>query len=151
MTIEEQLNARLTEAMRARSEREVSVLRMVKSQATVARSAPGFSGKTDDAFWSDVIARYVKQQKKAIAEFEKAGDAGREQIAALEFEVDYLAPFLPAVLSEEEVRELVKTAIAKTGAVGPKMLGKVMGFVMKDHKGKVDAAMVKRLAAEELG
>jgi uncharacterized protein YqeY len=151
MSIEEELTTRLKQAMRDKNARELGVLRMVKTQGQAARTAPGFEGETDDAFWTDVIARYVKQQKKALVEFAKGGEQGAENVAQIEYEVEYLAPFLPAQLGEEEVRALVRQGIAETGAAGAKMAGKVIGWVMKGHRDQVDAALVKRIATEELG
>jgi uncharacterized protein YqeY len=150
MTIEEQIMTRMKNAMREKHEAELAVLRMVKSQAQIARSAPGFGGKTDDAFWQEVISRYVKQQTRARGEFEAAGDAGREQVEKLNFEIGYLSEFLPKKLGEDAVRALVKEAITTLGIENPKMAGKLVGHIMKTHRDQVDAAMVKRIAEEEL-
>lgn len=151
MGIEAELTTRLKEAMRGKNAREVAVLRMVKTQATQERTAAGFSGETDDAFWLGVIQRYVKQQKKALAEYEKLGAGQSEQVAELRFEIEYLTPFLPAQLDDDAVRALVRAAIAETGAVGAKMVGRIVGAVLKEHRDEVDPAAVKRIATEELG
>jgi uncharacterized protein YqeY len=151
MSVEQQLTSRLKEAMRARNTREVDVLRMVKAMATKEKVAPGFEGETDDAFWLGVIGRYVKQQKKALAEFEKLGDAAATQAEEARFEIDYLTPFLPQLLGEEAVQKLVEEAIAATGAVGEKMVGKVIGHVMRSHRDEVDPQLVRRIATEALG
>ena len=149
MTIEEQIMERMKVAMREKQTKELSVLRMVKSFGMKEKTAPGFDGNADDKFWLDVIAKYVKQQQKAIVEFEKAG-AGAEQKDELQFEIDYLAPFLPAKLSEAETEKLVTEAISATGADSMKLMGKVMGFIMKDHKDEVDANLVKQLIQKKL-
>jgi uncharacterized protein YqeY len=151
MTIEQQLTTKLKEAMRSKNKKEIAVLRMVKAQAGVAKVAPGFDGEAGDAFWLDMIARYVKQQKKAREEFKKVGEKGAEQVADIQFEIDYLEPYLPSFLGEDQVRELVRQAIAETGASGAKMAGRVTGEVMKQHRDAVDPGMVKRIATEELG
>jgi len=151
MSIEEQLNTKLKEGMRAKRAEEVSVIRMVKTQAARDRAAPGFDGETGDEFWLDVIGRYVKQLKKTLAEFEALGDAAAAQVEQTRFEIGYLSPFLPSLLPEREVSILVERAIADTGAVGAKMIGRVVGAVMKDHKDRVDPAMVKKIAALKLG
>lgn len=151
MGIEAELTTRLKEAMRARNTREIATIRMVKTQATKERTAAGFDGETDDEFWLGVIGRYVKQQKKALAEYAKLGATTGEQVEELQFEIDYLTPFLPAQLDEAAVRELVRAAIAESGAVGAKMAGRVVGAVMKEHRDRVDPALVKRIATEELG
>jgi uncharacterized protein len=151
MTIEEQLTSGLKEAMREGRKLEREALRMVKTLGTKARSEPGFSGEMDDAFWIGVIGRYVKQQKKALAEYEKHGEAAAERVDELRAEIEYLAPFLPAKKGEDEVRRLVDEAIAELGAAGPKMVGRVVGAVMRGHRDEVEPAMVKRIAAEKLG
>lgn len=151
MGVEEQLNSKLKQAMRDRNTREADVLRMVKTMASKERSAPGFQGETDDAFWLRVIGRYVKQQRKALAEFEKLGETAATQVEDARFEIEYLSPFLPELLGEEEVRALVKEAITETGAVGAKMVGKVVGAVMRQHRDRVDPQLVKAIATEELG
>jgi uncharacterized protein YqeY len=151
MGVEEQLTTRLKEAMRARNIREADVLRMVKTMATKEKAAPGFEGETDDEFWLAVIGRYVKQQRKALAEFEKLGDAAASQVEQARYEIEYLSPFLPEQLGEDAVRALVKQAIEDTGAVGAKMVGKVVGAVMRAHRDEVDPQLVKAIATEELG
>jgi uncharacterized protein YqeY len=93
----------------------------------------------------------VKQQRKALAEFDKLGDAAASQAADARFEIELLSPFLPELLGEEQVRALVKEAIAETGAVGPKMVGKVIGAVMRQHRDRVDPQLVRAIATEELG
>ena len=137
--------------MREKNDKELSALRMVKAIAQTNAAAPGFDGETGDTFWTETIVRYVKQQQKAMKEFQKAGDQGKDNVAQIKFEIDFFSPFLPKLLGEDEVRVLVKDAIAETGAVGSGMVGKVIGFIMKNNKGKVDAAMVKEIAIKELG
>jgi hypothetical protein len=151
MGIEEQLTTRLTEAMRGKRQAEINVLRMVKTAAAKERTAPGFASDDPEAFWLGVIQRYLRQQKKALAEYAALGAQAAPQIAEIEFELEYLAPFAPSKLGEAETAALVDAAIAETGAVGAKMLGKVVGAVMKAHKDTVDAELVKRLAAAKLG
>ena len=151
MGIEEQLTTRLTEAMRAKRLPEINVLRMVKTQAARERTAPGFTCDDADAFWLGVIQRYVRQQKKALGEYEALGEQAAAHIAEIKYEIEYLSPFAPSVLGEAETAALVDAAIAETQAVGPKMLGKVVGAVMKAHKDRVDAGLVKRIAAAKLG
>jgi uncharacterized protein len=151
MSIEQQLTDRMKDAMRNKKTRELDVLRMVKTLAQTAKSAPGFDGKTDDAFWLDIIGKYVKQQQRAAAEFEKAGEAGREHVERLNFEIEYFSEFLPKKLGEAELRALVARAVEETGVSDVKGAGKVMGYIMKEHKDEVDAGTLKRVIAEVLG
>lgn len=151
MGIESELTTRLTEAMRAKRTPEITVIRMLKTQAARDRAAPGFRCEDEEAFWLGVIQKYARQQRKALAEYEPLGERAAAQIAEIRFELAYLAPFGPKVLGEAETAALVDAAIAETGAAGAKMLGKVVGAVMKAHKEEVDADLVKRLAAARLG
>jgi len=151
MGIEAQLTTRLTEAMRAKRQPEINVLRMLKTQASKDRTAPGFTCDDEEAFWLGVIQKYARQQKKALAEYEPLGERAAAQIAEIKYELEYLAEFEPKKLGEAETAALVDAAISETGAAGAKMLGKVVGAVMKAHKDEVDAELVKRLAAAKLG
>lgn len=150
MSIEKELTSRMKDAMRSKDTAVLDVLRMVKTEAQITKTSVGFKGDTDDAFWLEVISRYVKKQKKAKVEFEKAGEPGKSNAEKLQFEIDYLEPFLPKMMGEDDVREIVLKAIEDTGANGPQMVGKVIGAVMKLHRDQVDAAMVKTIATEEL-
>jgi hypothetical protein len=151
MSIEQQFTDRMKEAMRAKRTQELDALRMVKTLIQTAKTAPGYDGNADDAFWLDVIGKYVKQQQRASAEFEKAGDAGRDHVARISFEIDYFSEFLPKKMGETELVALVKQAVQETGAVNAKMTGKVIGHIMKTHKDSVDADMLKRMVTEVLG
>jgi hypothetical protein len=151
MGIEEQLTIKLAEAMRERRVPEINVLRMIKTAASRERTAPGFACDDEEAFWLGVIQRYVRQQTKALAEYEALGERAAAQVAEIRFELGYLAPFAPSKLGEAETAALVDAAIAETKAAGAKMVGKVVGAVMKAHKDRVDAELVKRIAAARLG
>ncbi len=150
MSIEQQLMDRMKEAMKEKRAQELSCIRMVKAAAMKEKVEPGFSGDTGDAFWLSVIAKYVKQQQKALDEYVSL-NAGPTQVAELQFEIDYLSPFLPKKMSAEETARLVDEAIAATGADSAKLTGKVMGWIMKSHKDTVDASLVKQLIATKLG
>lgn len=151
MSLEERLRKELTASIKARDLRTANIIRMVNTKVMERRTAKGFSGKVDDALYEDVIAAYRKSLIKAIDQYEQAGEKGAAQVAELQFEIDYLAGYLPEGMSEEQIRAAVKEAIAAVGATDAKMIGRVIGQVMKAHKGKVDAGAVKRIAEQELG
>jgi len=90
-----------------------------------------------------MLQKLVKQRRDSIAEFEKANRQDlitkeREEIAIIE-------KYLPAMMSEDEVREVVKKAIAETGATTQKEMGKVMGLVSKQLAGKADNKLVSEI------
>ncbi|HHC09174.1 MAG TPA: hypothetical protein ENK55_10740 [Actinobacteria bacterium] len=150
MTIEERLQAELERALREGDRATRDVIRQIRSEVGVARTAPGFRGEVDDDLYRRVITSYVKRMKKARASFAAAGERGAEQVAKIDFEVDFLSRFLPQALGEDETRALVRRTIAELGVDDPKLAGQVIGAVMKSGE-EVDGALVARIVREELG
>ena len=150
MTIAEQLDENLRDAMKRRDSATADVLRMLKSRLQERRTAKGFSGEMDDTVVRDVIGAYRKQMQKALEELEPLGEKAAAQVEKLRFEVAYCDRFLPAAVPEEELRALVAERIAALGITDPKQAGRVIGEVMKTHRGRVEAADVKRIAEEIL-
>jgi uncharacterized protein len=151
MSIHDELTAELKDAMRARDRRRLDVIRQIETEVSKAKSEPGYTGEADDALYRSVIAAYVKKMDKARDEFTALGDRGAEAAEKLTFEIDYLARWLPAGLSEEETREVVRIAIKELKAEDPKQVGRVIGHIMKNGPRGVDGAVVSRLVREALG
>ena len=149
MTIEERLVAEQTAAMKSGDRPTLSVIRQVRSEVSLARSAPGFTGEVDDQLYLSTISTYVKRMGKSKTEYEALGERGREQAEKLAFEIDYLSKYLPSKLDEAATRALVAKAIEETGATDPKMTGQVIGQVMKSGQ-DVDGALVAQIVAEVL-
>jgi uncharacterized protein YqeY len=150
MPLEQELRKLLTEAMKAKDLRTADVVRMVNTKVAERRTAKGFSGAVDDALYLDVISSYRKSLVKAREEFLAAGDRGKEQADSLAWEIEFLDRFLPKGLGADELRAAVRAAITAIGANDVKQAGRVVGEVMKHHKGQVDAGSVKKIAEEEL-
>lgn len=150
MSIEHELAEELKDALRAGDARRKNVIRAVQTEASRAKSASGFSGKTDDAFYQAVIGSFVKKMDKSRQEYAELGERGEQMAAGLAFEVDYLGRWLPKTLDEATTAELVRGAIAELGASDPKEAGRVVGFIMKAHQGEVDGGLVNRLVRSEL-
>jgi uncharacterized protein YqeY len=150
MGIEQRLNETLTEAMKGHDTRTASVVRMIKTKLMERRTAKGFSGAVDDALVQDVIGAYRKQLQKALAEFDKIGERGAAQAADLRFELEFCDRYLPQRLDEDAVRTLVRERLATLGITDPKQAGRLVGEIMKTHKGLVEASDVKRIAEELL-
>ncbi len=148
---EARLMDELKAAMRAKDKVKLNAIRMVRSRIGEKRTAKG-AGELDDAAVVAVITSYVKSLRGAIDDFRKGGTTDDDPaIASLNAEIDALKPFLPRLLDEAATAEIVDAVIAEHGLSGPKTIGRAMGMVMKGHKGKVDAAMVKRLVTARLG
>ncbi len=150
MALIEEFRAELKNAMRARDQQRLDALRLVETEVGKAKTAPGFEGDVDDALYERIIGAYVKKMKKALKEYQSYGDRGKEMAEKLSFEVDYLGRWLPKGLDEAATRELVRKAIADLGVESPREMGKVMGQLMKQHKGQIDGSLVSKLVKEEL-
>ena len=150
MSLEQTLTETLTRAIRDKDSRVADVVRMLKSRITERRTAKGFSGQIDDALVLDVIAAYRKSLQKALPDYEKAGERGRAQAEQLRFEIEFCERFLPRGLDEEALRALVRERLGALGITDAKQVGRVVGDVMKTHKGQVEAGDVKRIAEELL-
>lgn len=148
MSLEQELNDTLKRAMLDKDRRTADVVRMVKTRLGERRTAKGFASTVDDGLVRDVIAAYRKQLQKALGEFEKAGERGAAQVAQLQFEITFLDRYLPQRLDESGLRALVQERLAALRISDPKQAGRLVGDVMKTHKGQVDAADVKRIAEE---
>jgi uncharacterized protein YqeY len=123
---------------------------MIKTKHMERRTAAGFKGPLDDSLWLDVITAYQKQLRKSREEYAAIGDRGADAIASIDFEIGFCSRFLPKAASDDEVRSIVRETVARLGVSDAKQSGRVVGEIMKAHKGKVEAAAVKRIVEEEL-
>ena len=150
MGLEQTLNDVLVHAMKDKDARTAGVVRMLKTKVLERRTAKGFSGTVDDALILDVIGAYRKQLQKALAEYDKAGERGAAQAAELRFEIAFCERYLPTGLDEAALRALVRERLGALGIVDAKQVGRLVGDVMKTHKGQAEATDVKRIAEELL-
>ncbi len=150
MSLEQTLNDTLTRAIREKDQRAADIVRMVKSKIGERRTAKGFSGQVDDALIVDVIGAYRKSLQKALPDYDKAGERGQAQAAQLRLEIEYLGRWLPKGLDEAALRALVRERMTALGVTDVKQVGRLIGDVMKTHKGQVEAGDVKRIAEELL-
>src|SRR5262245_39998264 len=150
MALAQQLDDSLKTAIKEKDSRTANVVRMLKTKLTERTTTKGFSGQVDDALVVDVIGAYKKQLQKALAEYEKLGERGAGPAAELRFEIAYCERYLPKGMDEAALRALVTERLAALGITDAKQAGRVVGDVMKTHKGQVEAADVKRVADELL-
>ena len=148
MTLRDRLTEDMKKAMKDKEagKLKLSVIRMVRSAAKYLEIDRG--KELDEAEFIDVVAKEVKMRKDSLEEFRKANRP--EALATLEQEIAILMDYLPAQMSEAEVRELVKQAVAEAQAVSPKEMGKVMAILMPKVKGKADGKLVNSLVKEML-
>ncbi len=99
----------------------------------------------------DVVSILQREIKKRRDSVDEAHQAGREDVAEQEAtELKMLEGFLPEQLSREQIAALVQDAIRQTGAASPKDMGKVMGVLMPQVKGKADGKLVNEVVREQL-
>jgi hypothetical protein len=143
MTLLDRIDADLKEAMRKRDETRKLALRAIKTALT-EESKSGTEHALDDEQVQAVIQKQAKQRRDAAAEFERAG--ATERAAAERAELAVLEHYLPEQLSEADIEEIVRAAIAETGATSPKELGNVMSTVMPRVSGRADGKQVNQIA-----
>ena len=147
MTLKEQLQQDMLTAMKAHDEVKVSALRMLKA-AIMKFEMAGDRKEATDSDVMGLIGKEVKQRKDSIEGF-KAG--GRMEMAQKEEqEMAILQAYLPAQMSEEELKGVIKEVIGQVGATSKADMGKVMGALMPKVKGKADGGMVNKLVAAML-
>ena len=103
----------------------------------------------DDSQVLAVLDKMVKQRRDSIQQY---GDAGRDDLAAVEAaEIEVIQEFLPEGLSEAEIVSIIEAAIAETGAESMRDMGKVMGIVKPLVQGRADVGQVSSLVKQKLG
>jgi uncharacterized protein YqeY len=149
--LKDRLRQDLTTAIKARDEVRSSTLRMVLTAITNAEVAGNEARELSDDDIIGVLSTEAKKRREAAQAF---ADGDRPEMAEKErAEAAVIADYLPAQLSEEEIAELVRTAIEQTGAAGEGMraMGKVMGVVTPQTKGRADGAVVAAEVRRQLG
>lgn len=146
MTLLNTLNQDIKTAMKAKDKGTLDVLRLLKASVQNEEISKGEALSTEEEI--AVLAREMKQRRDSVAEFKAANR--EDLIANVEAGMTVVEKYLPAQLSEEEVREIVAEVIEQTGASSSKEFGKVMGALMPKVKGKADGNLVNGIVKELL-
>jgi uncharacterized protein len=133
-------------AMKARQANETAALRLALSALKSAAIDAGKDLSDEEAV--AVLQREARKRREAEQAYREAGRTERADQEAYERSV--LERYLPAALDPDELAWLVDQAVAASGASGPKELGKVMGRLMPQVKGRADGNEVRRLVLERL-
>ena len=146
-TLVQRVSDDLKKAMLAKDAVRVNALRMVRA-AFIEASKLG-AGEVTEEGAVDILRR-IRKQRVDSAEAYVA--ANRADLAEAETaDISIIDEYLPKLADEATTLEWVKAAIAASGATSVKQMGKVIGLVMKDHKGDADGALVRTLIERELG
>ena len=149
--LKDRLRADLTTSIKARDEIRSSTLRMVLTAITNAEVAGKEQRELSDDDIVGVLSTEAKKRREAATAFEEGGRA--EMAAKEKAEAAVLADYLPEQLSAEEITAIVTAAVAQTGAAGEgmKAMGKVMGVVQPQVKGRADGGAVAAEVRRQLG
>ena len=148
MTLKETLKRDLTEAIRSSNKVVSGTIRMVLTAITNEEVSGKEARVLTDAEIITVLSREAKKRREAAEEFAKAGRTDKAAEEKAEGEV--IAQYLPAQLSEDDIKKLIAAAVASTGAAGPGDMGKVMGAIKPQIAGKTDGSLVSSLVKAAL-
>lgn len=141
---EETLKVRITTemkaAMRAKDKPRLGTIRLI--QAEIKRIEVDERIELDDTRVLAILDKMSKQRRDSLSQFK---DAGRDDLAEQEqTELDVIAEFLPAALSDEELQVLIELAVADSGAQAMSDMGKVMGILKPQVQGRADMGAVSK-------
>lgn len=147
MAIFDEVNAGMTAAMRAKDAPRLQALRSIRA-AFLTELKKDNSTTLGDETCIVILRKLEKQRAESIEAFEAAGRP--ERVAEERAEQAVIQEFLPKLADEATVRRWVEEAIAASGAKTTSDVGKVMGALMKAHKGEMDGNVARRIATELL-
>lgn len=150
MAIKDQIMADLKTAMKNKDQNRLRVLRSIKARLLEREINERKGGKAtlSDEQTIEVLMQAAKQRKESIEQFR---DGGREELAkSEEVELEVIESYLPEFLSEDEIRDIAREKIDELGAENMADMGKVMGVLMQELKGKAEGSLVSKVVKEEL-
>lgn len=150
MPIKDQIMADLKQAMKNRDQDRLRVLRSLKAKLLEREISERQEGEAtlSEEQSIEVLMKAAKQRKESIEQFE---EGGRDDLAENEKqELEIINSYLPKMLSENEVREIAQEKIDALGAENMSDMGRVMGAMMQELKGKAEGSLISKVVREEL-
>ncbi|MBP5999569.1 MAG: GatB/YqeY domain-containing protein [Sediminibacterium sp.] len=148
MSLEVDVMSLMKDAMKNKDEALLRGLRAIKAEIIKAKTEPGANGEISADGEMKLLQKLVKQRKDSLTIFQEQNRADLAQKEAEEIAV--IEKFLPAQMSEAEVKAAVEAIVKELGAAGPQDLGKVMGVASKQLAGKADGKMIAAAAKNAL-
>ena len=147
MSFAEQINTDIKQAMLSKDKDKLAVLRDIKAKLLLEATSGAGSEISDDV----AMKICLKLHKQRMETYEIYKTQGREDLAADElFQAQVLETYLPKMLTEEEIKVEVASAISAVNASGPQDMGKVMGVLTPKLAGKADGKVIASLVKELL-
>lgn len=150
MALKDNIMADLKQAMKNKNQDKLRVLRSLKAKMLEREISErkGGEGSLTDEQAVEVLMKAAKQRKESIEQFEK-GD--RPELAEKEeAELKIIESYLPQMMEEEELRQVIQQKIDELGAESMADMGKVMGALMSQLKGKAEGSLISSIVKEEL-
>ncbi len=148
MSLKQQIDADIKQAMLAKNKEELEALRSIKSMILLAETEKGVVADITSETESKLLMKAAKQRKESAEIFQKENRAELAQKELVQLEV--INRYLPKQLTEEEIAVEVKKIIEQVGAKGPQDMGKVMGTATKQLAGKADGKVISELVKKIL-
>jgi len=147
MTLAEQINEGIKEAMKAKDADRLRALRGIKSAFMLLQTSDKASSLSEDDYIKS-LQKLAKQRKDSLEVYEQQG---REDLASVErSELQIIETFLPAQMDASEVKSIVAGIISEMGVSGPAAMGKVMPAAMQALSGKADGKLISQFVKELL-
>jgi len=136
--LKQQITEAMKDAMRARDKERLGTLRLALSE--IKRVEVDERIEPDDARITGILEKMIKQRRESVKQYEAGG---RQDLVDQENnEITVLQEFMPAALGEAELADIIRSAIAETGAESIRDMGKVMGVVKPKVQGRADMGQV---------
>ena len=148
MNLEQKVMTDLKAAMLAKDEKALRALRAIKAAIILAKTAEGAGGQINDEGEVKLLQKLIKQRKDSLEIYEQQNRADLAQKEKEEIEV--IEKFLPAQLSQGELKSALSSLISDLGASSPADMGKVMGAATKKFAGMADGKTINALVKELL-
>jgi uncharacterized protein len=148
MGLEQKIMTDLKAAMLAKDEIALRSLRAIKAAILLAKTSEGASGELKEDEEIKLLQKLVKQRKDSLEIYEQQNRADLAQKE--KEEIGIIEKFLPAQLSNEELKAIISKIITDTGASSPADMGKIMGVATKQLAGKADGKTISALVKELL-
>lgn len=146
MSLKDRLLNDMKESMKNKDKDRLSVIRMAR--AAILNAEKEKMRELEEEEVIEVLAREVKQRKESIPEFEKGNRP--DLVEKIQREIDVLMEYLPKQLTETEIEDIVRQTIMELGANSLKDMGKVMGKLMPQLKGRADGSLVNKIVKQLL-
>ncbi len=148
MSLKQQIDTDIKNAMKAKNKEELQALRSIKSMILLSESEKGAEENLSEDAEMKLLMKAAKQRRESADTYQSNG---RDELAQAElFELDVIERYLPKQMSEQELRSKLEDIINKVGASGPQDMGKVMGVATKELAGKADGKMISQLVKQIL-